>query len=153
MSNLEKEKRKNNDMKAEVSKKEIEKLELKKELKKKQKALDTEEAELVNARDEISKFRDMQISQLDQVAGLQAKINEQATRIRNLEEENEDIKGRSGATKTPDKKRKQPDSRGSSTDRDMYYSTPRSENSIVHRREKPNQSGKVTGQKNPSQSG
>ena len=77
----------------------------------------------------------MQISQLDQVACLQAKINEQAIRIRDLEEENEDIKGRSSASKTPDKKRKQPYSRGSSTDRDMYYSTPRSENSTAHGKE------------------
>ena len=134
-----------------MAKKELEKIDLRKELKRKERALAAEEEELVKARTEITKFRNAHITQIYQVSNVQIQNNKDVN-IRVLEEENEELKRVRGATKTPDKKRKLADSRGSSTDRD--YSTPRSDRNEVHRREKPTQIGQATEPRiNPSLSG
>ena len=84
----------------------MEKIDLRKELKRKERALAAEEAELVNARAEISKFRNAHITQMDLVSNLQIQNNDKDVRIRVFEEENEELKRVKGATKTPDRKRK-----------------------------------------------
>ena len=101
----------------------MDKLDLKKELKKKEKALAAEEEELVNARADITGMRESQITQMDLVSNLQVLNNGKDVRIRTLEEENEELKvvsqeykekvkqmeekeiAEKGDTKTPEKKR------------------------------------------------
>ena len=86
---LEKEKRNKNEVQSEVARKELEKIDLRKELKRKERALAAEEEELVKARTEITKFRTAHINQMDQVSNLQIQNNDKDVKIRVLEEENE----------------------------------------------------------------
>ena len=116
-------------------------------MKKKEKALAAEEDELVKARVEVTRLKEAHVTHMNHFGNLEVLNNDKDVRIKKLEDENEELKIVSqefkekveqmeekekekvekGATRTPEKKRKLIDSRGSSTDRD--YSTPGSSRS------------------------
>ena len=74
--NYKDEKRKQQDLQADLTKKEIERMDLDKDLKKAEIGLAAEEAEVVNVRAEKDKLHEKNIAQIDQIAAFQNKCIE-----------------------------------------------------------------------------
>ena len=126
--NFEDEKRKQQDLQADLTKKEIARLDLDQVLKKTQQSLAEEEAKVANIRAERDEINEKYIGQIDQIAAFQNKCIEKDSKIKRLEEDIAKSK-----PQTPEKKRKLIRNRDISTEGE--FSTPL--NNGGHRREDP----------------